>query len=114
MPYFYIEANATPMGEYKAPSKMQALDAYAIDAGYNDYHDMLCQLNPESPVDHGGDEMCLEIDTKALIAAVEQKTGLACCQPSFDGAVIILNGDVWETWELFAEENGLLIQDILN
>ena len=114
MPYFYIEANATPMGEYKAPSKMQALHAYAIDAGYNDYHDMLCQLSPSSPVEYGGEEWVREIDTKALTAAVEQKTGLACCQPSFDGAVIIMSGDVWETWELFAESNGFLLRDFLN
>ena len=114
MPHYYIEANATPMGEYQAPTKMQALDAYAIDAGYNDYNGMLYQLNPSSPVEYGGEEMCWEIDTKALVAAVEQKTGLVCCQPSFDGAVIIHDGDVWETWELFAEENGLLIKNFLN
>ena len=110
MPHYYIEANATPRGEYQAPTKMQALHAYAIDTGYDDYIARVLWLLAR----YKGEEICWEIDTKALIAAVEQKTGLACCQPSFDGAVVIMGGDVWETWELFAEANGFLIRDFLN
>ena len=113
MPHFYIEANATPMGEYQAPTKMQALNAYAHEAGYDSYIDMLCQLSGDSPIMKEGEEMVREIDTDTLVHDVEQKTGLACCQPSFDG-VVQQGGTVFATWGLFAEANGFLIQDFLN
>ena len=81
MPYYYIKAHITPMGDY------------------------------QDPMEDGG-ELVREIDTKALVEAVEEKTGKVCCLSPAWGVVKL--GRVWETWELFAEDNGFLIQDFLN
>ena len=62
MAVFQITANDTDMGEYTADSAADALDAYAKDAGYSNYSEVVAQF--------GDDAAAIEIDTDALCEAV--------------------------------------------
>jgi len=55
MSTFTIDANGSDMGCYVADTAAQALDAYARDAGYTDYADVVKQF--------GDDAEAIEIDT---------------------------------------------------
>jgi hypothetical protein len=65
MSTFTIDANGSDMGCYVADTAAQALDAYARDAGYTDYADVVKQF--------GDDAEAIEIDTDAGISGHERR-----------------------------------------
>ena len=87
MSTFYIEANATPMGEYQADSASEALDLYAQDAGYKDYAEVVAQF--------GDDAIASKIDTVALALDVENALNTRVFQDSYgDGVALVHNASV--------------------
>ena len=89
MSYFQISANDSDMGEYRADSAEQALDAYAIDAGYKDYADVVAQV--------GDGATARRIDIEALCDAVTQATVRAVFLDSYGNGVAQVGGDSFAT-----------------
>ena len=90
MAVFQITANDTDMGEYTADSAAEALDAYARDAGYSDYSEVVAQF--------GDDAVAVEIDTDAICAAVEQSTGKTVFQDGYGAGVALVDGVSYATY----------------
>lgn len=98
MAYFQISANDTDMGEYHADSAEQALNAYARDAGYKDYADVVEQF--------GDDATAHQIDSDALCDAVTQATGHDVFQDSYGNGVALVNGKSYATHQELAASIG--------
>ena len=47
---FEITANATPMGIYEGECAADALNAYAVDAGYDDYAAVVEQFGDDDEI----------------------------------------------------------------
>ncbi|MDY0105321.1 MAG: DUF2525 domain-containing protein [Giesbergeria sp.] len=106
MAYFQISANDTDMGEYRAEDASQALDAYAKEAGYADYADVVAQF--------GDDAEAFEIDTDALCAAVEAETGKTVFQDTYGSGVALVDGESFATHKELAESIGRDISDFFS
>jgi hypothetical protein len=88
---FEIADNGNLMGEYKGADEDAAVDAYASDAGYDDFADLLANVPGASR-----DEVeVFEIDDDKLIAAVEAKAGEAVFQDSYRTKLAQLGGARW-------------------
>ena len=105
MAYFQISANDTDMGEYRADSAEQALEAYAKDAGYASYADAAEQF--------GDDAEAFEIDTEALCAAVETATGHSVFQDSYGNGVALVDGKSYATHKDLAQSIGRDISEFI-
>lgn len=98
MAVFSIRANDTDMGEYSEDTASEALDAYAMDAGYKDYADV---------VEHFGDDAtAVQIDVGALVAAVEESTGFTVFQDSYGDGVALVNDVSYPTHQALAKSIG--------
>lgn len=98
MSTFTIDANGSDMGCYVADTAAQALDAYARDAGYTDYADVVKQF--------GDDAEAIEIDTDALCEAVSKETGYAVFQDSYGNGVALIDNASYDNWQQVAESIG--------
>lgn len=98
MTTFAISANGSDMGCYVAESASSALDAYAKDAGYQDYADAVKQF--------GDDAKAIEIDTEALCNAVSESTGFAVFQDSYGNGVAVVDNCSYDNWQQLAETIG--------
>lgn len=98
MAYFQISANDTDMGEYHADTADQALNAYARDAGYRDYADVVAQF--------GDDATARRIDTDALCDSVTQSTGHEVFQDSYGSGVALVDGKSYATYKDLADSIG--------
>ena len=105
MAYFQISVNSADMGEYHAESAAQALDAYARDAGYDSYAEVVAQF--------GDDAQAFEIDVDALCAAVEEVTGVTVFQDSYGNGVALVGGKSYATHKELAESIGRDISEFL-
>ena len=105
MAYFQISANGTDMGEYRAESAAQALDAYARDAGYDSYAEVVAQF--------GDDAEAFEIDVDALCAAAEEATGATVSQDSYGNGVALMGGKSYATHKELAESIGRDVSEFL-
>lgn len=94
MATFSITANDTDMGEYHGETAAQALDAYARDAGYEDYADAAAQF--------GDDARAVEIDTLELCDAVSKETGFTVFQDSYGDGVALVNNISYATYQELA------------
>lgn len=92
MSIFHIDANGTDMGEYRASSREDALDLYADDAGYRDWSALCAEVGEDDGV------IVTEIDTDALVRAVEKQLGVAVFQGSFGGCVALVNNQSIDTY----------------
>lgn len=102
---YEITANGNLMGEYKGADKDAAIDAYALDAGYDDFADLLANV-PGSTRD---EIEAFELDTDKLIAAVEEKAGEPVFQDSYGDGIAWVKGDSYATYRALAEAFGLNI-----
>ena len=103
MATYAISAKDTDMGEYIADSAAAALDAYARDAGYTDYADVVAQF--------GDDATVVEIDTDALCLAVEKEFGHAVFQDSYGGGIALVDGVSFATYAELADSIGKTVAD---
>mgnify|MGYP002364610634 CR=1 FL=1 len=113
MKTFDIDANGTPMGEYKGETLEEAIDAYASDAGYSDFDDMAQEVGATK------EELAInEIDSEKLVEAVEKASGFSVCQDTpvlqdkdeYDG-VVLVDGVRYRTYRELAEAFGLSVDD---
>jgi hypothetical protein len=93
MAVYFITANGTPFGEYQATIAYEALLAYAQDAGYRNYAEMV-------EVGGGGNEIeVLKIDTDAIVAAVEAISKGPVMQDSYGGGVALVDGISYSNYD---------------
>lgn len=113
MKTFDIDANGTPMGEYKGETLEEAIDAYASDAGYSDFDDMAQEVGATK------EELAInEIDSEKLVEAVEKASGVSVFQDTpvlqdkgeYDG-VALVDGVRYRTYRELAEAFGLSVDD---
>ena len=96
---FEISANGTLMGDYKGDSSDAAIDAYARDAGYDDFADLLACVDGSSK-----DELdVFEIDTDKLVSAIEAAAGESVFQDSYGSGIALIKGASYATYRGLAE-----------
>lgn len=96
---FEIAANGNLMGEYKGADKAAAIDAYARDAGYDDFADLLTKIEGSSI-----DELdVFEIDTDKLVSAVESAAGESVFQDSYGSGVAMVKNVSYNNYHDLAE-----------
>lgn len=104
---FEIAANGNLMGEYKGADKSAAIDAYARDAGYDDFADLLNQIEGSSI-----DELdVFEIDTEKLVSAVESAAGESVFQDSYGEGIALVKGVSYKNHRDLADAFNLDIDD---
>jgi hypothetical protein len=100
MTVYFITANDTPFGEYQAANADEALLAYAKDAGYRSYAEM-------DEVSGGSNDIeVLEIDTAAIVAAVEAVSKGPVMQDSYGGGVALVDGISYASYDDLAAAIG--------
>lgn len=107
MKTFEITANDVLMGEYKGVNAEAALDAYARDAGYEDFATLLENI-PGSTREEV--DVC-EIDMDKLCDAVAHAAGQAVFQDSYGNGVALVAGQSYATHREMAEAFGLSLGD---
>jgi hypothetical protein len=103
MAVYHFTANDNPFGEYRAETEEQARDMYADDLGYGTWAEMFAEEHlkgTESGID------VLEIDTKALCAAVTDATGHLVFEDSYGDGVALVNNVSYATYQDLAESIG--------
>lgn len=96
---FEIAANGNLMGEYKGDTADAAIDAYASDAGYDDFADLLARVEGSSR-----DELdVFEIDTEKLLSAVENAAGESVFQDSYGSGVALVKSTSYATYRELAD-----------
>ena len=91
---FAIAANGNFMGEYTGDDENAAVDAYASDAGYADFSDLLGRVEGSSR-----SELDLfEIDTDRLVAAVEAAAGESVFQDSYGKGIAQVQGESYSSY----------------
>jgi hypothetical protein len=103
MSTYTIDANGNDMGEYDAGTAAEALDAYAQDAGYTDYADVVKQF--------GDDATATKIDSDALVRAVSIAKGIEVFQDSYGNGVALVEGVSYPTYYALAESIGKSLSD---
>lgn len=103
MPTFLVVANGSMMGEYHAESAADALDAYARDASYADYADVVSQFGDEATA--------RRIDDGALCVSVAKVTGHLVYQDGYGGGVALIDGVSYPDYESVARLIGRDITD---
>ena len=107
MTTYEITANDVLMGEYKGINAEAALDAYARDAGYDDFAGLL-EAVPGSTRD---EVEVFEIDMDKLCDAVADAAGQAVFQDSYGNGVALVAGQSYATHREMAEAFGLDLSD---
>lgn len=103
---FEVTANGNLMGEYRAEDEASAIDACCVDAGYDDLADSL------SVTGGSADEFkAFEINTDALIAAVEAVAGESVFQDSYGNGVALVKNVSYGSYRELAEAFDLDIDD---
>jgi len=100
---FEIAANGNLMGEYTGADEDDALDAYARDAGYNDFADLLANV----PGSSREEVEVFEIAANKLVAAIETAAGETVFQDSYGSGVALVKGESYATYRDMAEAFGL-------
>lgn len=95
---FEITANETLMGEYEGADENAAIDAYARDAGYADFADLLENV----PGSTREEVEAFEIDTENLVAQVESAAGEAVFQDSCGSGIALVKGESYATYRELA------------
>lgn len=104
---FEVCANGNLMGEYKGEGPDQARDAFASDAGYEDYADLLAGVPGSSR-----DEIAVfEIDTARLVSAASDAAGEPVFQDSYGNGIAVVKGVSYATYRDLSEAFGLDITD---
>lgn len=96
---FEIAANGVLMGEYKGRDENAAIDAFARDAGYDDFSDLLGRVEGSSRSELD----VFEIDTDGLVSAVEAAAGESVFQDSYGGGVALVQGESYSTYRELAD-----------
>lgn len=104
---FEIAANCNLVGEYKGADENAAIDAYARDAGYDDFADLLANV-PDSTRE---EVEAFEIDTDKLVSAVESAAGEAVFQDSYGNGIALVKGESYTTYRELADAFGLDIDN---
>ena len=107
MAIYEITANDVLMGEYNGINAAEALDAYARDAGYDDYAALLGNVPGSTPDEV---EVC-EIETDKLCDAVSEAAGEAVFQDSYGNGIAVVAGQSYATHRELAEAFGLSLSD---
>ena len=89
MSVYLFEKLGRTLGEYKVPSLDMARRLFAMDNGYSSYEVMRKSVDTEN-------QAIIELDTDALIAEVEQRTGSPVLATSV--GVATHDGRSYETW----------------
>ncbi len=96
---FEIAANGNLMGEYVGENADEAIDAYAREAGYEDFADLLSRVP--------GSTRCeldvFEILTDKLVDAVEGAAGESVFQDSYGRGVALVKGESYATYRELAD-----------
>lgn len=104
---FVITANATPMGEYKGADENEAIDAFARDAGYDNYNHLLSNVEGSTR-----DELdVFVLDTGKLVSAVEAAIGESIFQDSYGSGIALVKGESYSTYRELADAFDLDIDD---
>ncbi len=104
---FEIEVNYTLVGEYAGADENAAIDAYARNAGYDDFADLLAN-EPDSTRE---EVEAFEIDTDKLVAAVESAAGEAVFEDSYGNGIALVKGNSYATYRELADAFGLDINN---
>lgn len=96
---FEIAANGNLMGEYKGHDENAAIDAYARDAGYDDFSDLLGRVEGSSRSELD----VFEIDTDRLVSAVEAAAGESVFQDSYGNGIALVKGESYSTYHELAD-----------
>ena len=104
---FEITANDVLMGEYNGSSTEAALDAFARDAGYENFAGVLENVpgSTREEVD------VREIDLDKLCDAVSDAAGESVFQDSYGNGVASVKGESYATHREMAEAFGLDLSD---
>lgn len=105
MATFYIEANGTPYGEYRADSHNGALEALARDAGYSSALEASDFL--------GDDFIVAMVDTDEIARSVAQATGRPVFQDSYGDGVAYHDGRSYVSWDHLASVIGNRVWEYL-
>ena len=100
---FEIAANGNLIGEYKGADENAAIDAYARDAGYDDFADLLANV----PGSTREEVEAFEIDADKLVSAVEEAAGETVFQDSYGNGIALVKGESYATYRELAEAFGL-------
>jgi len=103
MPVFQISANDNNLGEYRGETAADALDAYARDAGYRDYADVVAQF--------GDDASALQIDTDALTKSAGEYFKAPVFQDAYGAGVALIDGMSFDNYTQLAEAIGRRVWD---
>ena len=103
---FEITASDVLMGEYKGHDENAAIDAFARDAGYDDYSDLLDRV----PGSSRSELYVFEIDADRLFSAVEAAVGESVFQDSYGGGIALVQGESYSTYRELADAFGLDIE----
>ena len=107
MTTYEITANDVVMGEYTGISAEAALDAYARDAGYENFDGLL-----ENVPGSAREEVDVrEIDLDKLCDAVSDAAGEPVFQDSYGNGVASVKGESYTTHREMAEAFGLDLSD---
>lgn len=98
MTVFYIEAGEIQT-EYRGENATQALNAYARDAGYSDYDDLVSEFGPV--------DLCIKLDIQALCTAVGEKAGVPVFEDSYGNGVALVGDKSYSSYQELAAAHGL-------
>lgn len=96
MAVFSIDANGNDVGEYIADTEALALDAYARDAGYDDWADVVAQFGSEGVT-------AVQIDADALCAAVQSTSGHLVFEDAYGNGVALVDQVSYATYQELAQ-----------
>lgn len=96
---FEIAANGNLMGEYSGENAEAAIDAYAREAGYEDFADLLSRV----PGSTREELDVFEIATDELVAAVERTAGESVFQDSYGRGIALVKGASYATYRDLAD-----------
>ena len=109
MKTFEIDANGTPMGEYKGETMANAIDAFACEAGYHSFAHMAQEVGATK------EELAInEIDSAKLVEAIEKTAGVSV---QLDTAVLYVKDECdgifvrYRSCRELAEDFGLSVDD---
>lgn len=105
--FYIISANDNIMGEYQGVDINEAIDEYALDAGYDSEADM----HDSVPGSSRDDLSIFEINTDKLISAITAATGETVFQDSYGDGVALVQGISYATYTDLAEAFGFEIDN---
>lgn len=102
---FEIVANGNLFGEYEGENADAAIDAYAREAGYEDFADLLRRV----PGSTREELEVFEIDTEKLVNAVEEVAGESVFQDNYGRGIALVKGGVKGKYKIWCDDCGQLI-----